>query len=98
MQRAVKSALRYTAGVLTVTGGVIILLLWKVVPIFATLFAGLGVSLPLPTRIVLSLSTLIGSWFGFLFLVAIVAAVFALKAWYGTPGGRLILDKLILKL
>ena len=98
LQRAVKSALVYPIGVLTVAGGVIILLLWKVVPIFATLFAGLGVSLPLPTRIVMSLSNLIGSWFGFLFLVAIVAGVFALKAWYGTPGGRLILDKLILKL
>src|SRR5438445_2098098 len=98
LQRAVKSALVYPVGVLTVAGGVIILLLWKVVPIFATLFAGLGVSLPLPTRIVMLLSNLIGSWFGFLFLVAIVAAVFALKAWYGTPGGRLILDKLILKL
>src|SRR5207302_1068685 len=90
LQRAVKSALVYPIGVLTVAGGVIILLLWKVVPIFATLFAGLGVSLPLPTRIVMSLSNLIGSWFGFLFLVAIGAAVFALKAWYGTPGGRLI--------
>src|SRR5437016_5890269 len=68
LQRAVKSALVYPVGVLTVAGGVIILLLWKVVPIFATLFAGLGVSLPLPTRIVMSLSNLIGSWFGFLFL------------------------------
>ena len=49
LQRAVKSALVYPIGVLTVAGGVIILLLWKVVPIFATLFAGLGVILPLPT-------------------------------------------------
>jgi type IV pilus assembly protein PilC len=98
LQRAVKSALVYPIGVLTVAGGVIILLLWKVVPIFATLFAGLGVSLPLPTRIVMALSNLIGSWFGFLFLVAIVGAIFALKAWYGTPGGRLALDSIILKL
>src|SRR5437879_4453231 len=98
LKRAVKSALVYPVGVLTVAGGVIILLLWKVVPIFATLFAGLGVSLPLPTRIVMALSKLIGSWFGFLFLIAIVGGVFAIKAWYGTPGGRLILDKLILRL
>ena len=41
LQRAVKSAMVYPVGVLTVAGGVIILLLWKVVPIFATLFAGL---------------------------------------------------------
>jgi len=85
-------------GVLTVAGGVIILLLWKVVPIFATLFAGLGVSLPLPTRIVMGLSNMIGSWFGFMFLVAIVGGVFGIKVWYGTPGGRLILDTIILKL
>jgi type IV pilus assembly protein PilC len=51
LQRAVRSAMVYPVGVLTVAGGVIILLLWKVVPIFATLFAGLGVDLPLPTKI-----------------------------------------------
>src|SRR5947208_10447113 len=69
LQRAVKSALVYAVGVLTVAGGVTTLLLWKVVPIFATLFAGLGVDLPLPTRIVMGLSNLIGSWFGLLFLL-----------------------------
>ena len=98
LQRAVKSALVYPVGVLTVAGGVIILLLWKVVPIFATLFAGLGVSLPLPTRIVMGLSGLIGSWFGFLFLIGFVGILVALKTWYGTPGGRLALDTIILKL
>src|SRR6266513_4803929 len=56
LQRAVKSALVYPVGVISVAGGVITLLLWKVVPIFATLFAGLGVDLPLPTRIVIALS------------------------------------------
>src|ERR1700741_544387 len=64
LQRAVKSALVYPVGVLTVAGGVITLLLWKVVPIFATLFAGLGVDLPLPTRIVMALSNLVGSYWG----------------------------------
>src|SRR6266699_2841613 len=47
LQRAVKSALVYPVGVISVAAGVITLLLWKVVPIFATLFAGLGVDLPL---------------------------------------------------
>jgi len=98
LQRAVKSALVYPVGVLTIAAGVIILLLWKVVPIFATLFAGLGVNLPLPTRIVIGLSNLIGSWFGLLFLAAIVGIIVGLKTWYGTPGGKLVLDALILKL
>jgi type IV pilus assembly protein PilC len=98
LQRAVKSALVYPVGVLTVAGGVITLLLWKVVPIFATLFAGLGVDLPLPTKIVIALSNFIGSIFGLLILVALVGAIFGLKVWYGTPQGRFVLDTIILKL
>ena len=98
LQRAVKSALVYPVGVLSVAAMVIILLLWKVVPIFATLFAGLGVDLPLPTRIVIGLSHLIGSWFGLMFLAAFVGVIFGVRAWYGTPAGKLALDALILKL
>jgi type IV pilus assembly protein PilC len=98
LQRAVKSALVYPVGVLTVAAGVITLLLWKVVPIFATLFAGLGVDLPLPTKIVIGLSNFIGSIFGLLILVALGAAIFGLKVWYGTKQGRFVLDSLVLKL
>jgi len=98
LQRAVKSAMVYPVGVLTVAGGVIVLLLWKVVPIFATLFLGLGVDLPLPTKIVIGLSNFIGSIFGFMILVAGVGIVFGIKAWHGTPQGRYFLDSLLLKL
>jgi len=98
LQRAVKSALVYPVGVLTVAGGVITLLLWKVVPIFATLFAGLGVDLPLPTKIVIALSNFIGSIFGLLILIALGGAIFGLKVWYGTPQGRFVLDSIVLKL
>ena len=98
LQRAVKSALVYPVGVLTVAGGVITLLLWKVVPIFATLFAGLGVDLPLPTKIVIALSNFIGSIFGLLILVGIIAGIFGLRAWYGTPQGRFVMDTTVLKL
>jgi len=98
LQRAVKSAMVYPVGVISVAGGVITLLLWKVVPIFATLFAGLGVELPLPTRIVIGLSNFIGSYFGLLILVGFVGSIFALKAWYGTTQGKYALDSLLLKL
>jgi len=98
LQRAVKSAMVYPVGVLTVAGGVIVLLLWKVVPIFATLFAGLGVDLPLPTKIVIGMSNMIGSIFGLLALIAFGAGLFGLKVWYGTPQGRFVLDSVILKL
>src|SRR5271154_4439339 len=98
LKSAVKSALIYPVGVITVAGGVITLLLWKVVPIFATLFAGLGVDLPLPTKIVIALSNFIGSIFGLLIVVAAVGTVIAIKVWYGTPQGRFIIDTIILKL
>jgi type IV pilus assembly protein PilC len=98
LQRAVKSALVYPVGVLTVAAGVITLLLWKVVPIFATLFAGMGVDLPLPTKIVIALSNFVGSIFGLLIVVALAAAIVGLKVWYGTPQGRFVLDTIILKL
>jgi type IV pilus assembly protein PilC len=98
LQAAVKSALIYPVGVLTVAGGVITLLLWKVVPIFATLFAGLGVDLPLPTKIVIALSNFIGSIFGLLIVVGLVGSIIGLKIWYGTPQGRFVLDTIVLKL
>jgi type IV pilus assembly protein PilC len=98
LKAAVKSALIYPVGVLSIAAAVITLLLWKVVPIFATLFAGLGVDLPLPTKIVIALSHFVGSIFGFLIFAGTVAGIFGLKVWYGTPTGRFVLDTVVLKL
>jgi type IV pilus assembly protein PilC len=98
LKRAVKSALVYPVAVLLVAAGVITLLLWKVVPIFATLFLGLGVDLPLPTRIVMALSNFVGSIFGLLLLVFFVGLAVGLKLWHATTNGRFILDGMLLKL
>jgi type IV pilus assembly protein PilC len=98
LKRAVRSAMVYPVAVLSVAAAVITLLLWKVVPIFATLFLGLGVDLPLPTRIVIALSNFVGSIFGFLILVSLVGAIIGLKVWYGTPVGRMAIDRTLLKL
>src|SRR5271155_4838801 len=98
LKRAVKSAMIYPIAVLGIAGGVIILLLWKVVPIFTTLFNGLGVDLPLPTRIVIMLSNFVGSIYGLVILAFFVGIIFALKFWYGTPQGRYAIDAVLLKL
>src|ERR1700735_736962 len=82
LKRAVKSAMIYPVSVLTIAAGVITLLLWKVVPIFITLFNGLDVDLPLPTRIVITLSDFVGSIYGFMLLVFFVASGVAIKFWY----------------
>ncbi len=98
LKRAVKSALVYPVAVLLVAVGVIVLLLWKVVPIFATLFVGLGVDLPLPTRIVIAMSNFVGSIFGLLILVTVVGLAVGLKLWYRTPVGRMAIDRSLLRL
>jgi type IV pilus assembly protein PilC len=97
LRRAVRSALIYPVSVVTIAVGIMVLLLWKVVPIFATLFVGLGVALPLPTRMVIALSDLVArtAW---ILIVGFVAAVYGLKRYYRTARGRLVMDGFILKL
>jgi len=98
LKRAVKSAMIYPCAVIGIAAAVITLLLWKVVPIFVTLFNGLEVTLPLPTRIVIGLSNLIGSIYGLMLLVFLVGSGMAIKLWYGTPQGRMTIDALLLRL
>jgi type IV pilus assembly protein PilC len=97
LKRAVRSAMIYPVAVLGIAGMVITLLLWKVVPIFVQLFNGLDVDLPLPTRIVIGLSNFVGSIYGLLFIVFFIGAGVAIKFWYGTPQGRMTIDRLLLK-
>ena len=97
LKRAVKSAMIYPVAVLGIAAAVITLLLWKVVPVFVTLFNGLNVDLPLPTRIVIGLSNFVGSIYGLMVLVFFIAAGVAIKFWYGTPQGRFAIDALLLK-
>jgi len=82
---------------MVIATGVIFLLLWKVVPIFANLFAGMGVEMPLPTRIVIGLSHFVGS-FAWLMVLGVGIFVYLLKRYYRTPQGRLAIDALILKI
>jgi len=98
LKRAVRSAMVYPVAVIGIAGIVITLLLWKVVPVFTTLFNGLGVELPLPTRIVIGLSSFIGSYWGFSILVFFVLLGVAIKVWYGTPQGRYAIDYTLLKI
>lgn len=98
LKRAVKSAMIYPVSVLGIAASVIALLLWKVVPIFVTLFAGLGADLPLPTRMVIGLSNFVGSIWGLFLVVFVVGGGVGLKVWHGTPQGRLAIDATILKL
>src|SRR5439155_15947033 len=97
LRRAVQSAMIYPAAVLTIAAGVILLLLWKVVPIFATLFAGMNVALPLPTRLVIALSHAVAT-FSWILIAAAGIAGYGLKRYYATRRGRLAIDGVILRI
>jgi type IV pilus assembly protein PilC len=97
LKAAVKSALIYPVAVVTIAVLIVGALLKWVVPIFANLFAGLGVSLPLPTRIVMGLSAFVQT-FWWIFLVAVVGVVFGTKQVRKHPRGRYYFDKALLYL
>src|SRR5262244_2185833 len=78
LRSAIKSALIYPVAVVSIAVLIVGALLKWVVPIFANLFAGLGVALPLPTRIVMGLSAFVGHFWWF-FIGGIVAMVFGIK-------------------
>ena len=93
----VKGAMVYPIAVISIAALVIAVILWKVIPTFAAMFAGLGAQLPLPTRIVIWAS----NWFVRLLpfvVIAIVAGVIAFRRYYATYGGRRVVDRVVLKL
>ena len=92
----VKSAMIYPIAVIVIAGLVVGVILWKVIPTFATLFAGLGADLPLPTRIVIGLSNGVVSW-GWLVLLMMGVGGWVTRRYYATAGGRHVLDALLLK-
>src|SRR5215472_3011980 len=83
----VKSAMVYPAAVSAIAGLVVGVILWKVIPTFASLFAGLGAELPLPTRIVIALSDNVVRFFPFVLVIA-GAGAYGFRQYYGTEKGR----------
>ncbi len=97
LRAAVRSALVYPTAVISIATIIVAGLLKWVVPIFANLFAGLDVALPLMTRIVIGLSEAIGR-FGWVFILFLIILVVAIKYARTSPQGRLFFDSLLLKL
>ena len=92
----VQSAMIYPIAVIVIAGAVVGVILWKVIPTFASLFAGLGAELPLPTRIVIALSNNLVRFMPFL-IVLFVGGSYALRRYYATEKGRRVVDGLLLK-
>jgi type IV pilus assembly protein PilC len=93
----VKSAMIYPIAVIVIAGVVVGVILWKVIPTFASLFAGLGADLPLPTRIVIGLSNNLVRYFPILFIAG-GGAAYGFKTYYATENGRRMIDAITLKM
>ena len=93
----VKSAMIYPIAVVVIAGGVVGVILWKVIPTFAQLFSGLGADLPMPTRVVIALSDNLVNYFPFL-AVGGAAAGYGFKQYYATAAGRRVVDATMLKM
>src|SRR5213592_1087302 len=94
---ALVSALAYPVVIFTVGIGAIIFLMTFVIPRFATIFADLGQTVPLPTQILLWVSAGFQAywWVG---VIALLAGVLAWRVWTGSPQGRLRWDQTLLGL
>jgi len=95
LRAAVKSALIYPVAVVSIAVLIVGALLKWVVPIFKNLFAGLGVDLPLPTRVVMGLSDFVGT-FWWVFIVGVVGLWIGVKQVRKDRRGRYYFDKLLL--
>src|SRR5580698_7886249 len=97
LRAAVKSALIYPVAVVSLAVLIVAALLKWVVPIFANLFVGLGVALPLPTRCVIGLSDFVGHFWWF-FIVGGVGMFYGVKQIRKHERGGYYFDAMLLKL
>jgi len=95
--RKIKSAAMYPLLITCMSGGLGLALLLFVVPMFAGIYGDFGGTLPLPTRIMVAMSEIIRKYF-IIMIVVVVGGVFGLRRFIKTSRGKLLYDKLMLKM
>lgn len=100
LKRSIVSASIYPAAVILVAIGAIAVIMVVVIPQFEQIFLGLlgpGEALPLPTRIVMGISSFLAGWGGLAMLITAIGAAVGIKYYYKTERGRWQIDSLLLK-
>jgi len=101
LKRDIISAMIYPAAVVLLAIGAVAVIMVIVIPQFQQIFMGLlgpGEQLPLPTRIVVGISNFLAGWGGLVILAVIIASVIALRFYRKTPGGKKVIDLVLLKI
>jgi type IV pilus assembly protein PilC len=91
LRRKIKGAMTYPLIVTVVAIGATAAMLTFVVPTFAQMFTDVGGSLPMPTQIVMNISTFLQKYI-FLLILAVAGALVALSYYYKTDDGKLKID------
>lgn len=97
LQKKIKSALVYPAVVSIMAGGITLLLLLKVIPVFKNIFSGFGADLPKPTLVLIGISDFLQNYFLFT-IIAFIIAAFLFTRYINTEKGRLKFDSLLLNM
>ena len=98
LKQKVTSALIYPAVISMVALGVVIFLVVCILPTFIDIFANMNVELPLPTRILLNLSSFLSGIGGLIVLGIILLGLFFIFRYYNTEKGKRVIDNLLLKI
>ncbi len=96
----IKSAMVYPTAIVGVAVIIISVLMVWVIPVFAQMFmemSGGKVGLPGPTQIVINVSNFFQS-FWYAMFGALAGTIFAIKRYYATVNGRVVIDRLLLKM
>ena len=97
LKRKVKGAMTYPISVLVIAIAVVILLLYKVVPVFDDMFSSMGSALPGPTQFLVDMSRFVQN--NILYIIgSMILVVFIFRKYYKTEGGRLRIDRVVLSL
>ena len=94
--RKVKGAMIYPGVIMSVAFIAIAVLLIFVIPVFQSMFEGVGMALPLPTRVVIAASDFLrGFWWAVIGAMGIVVWLF--RRYYATSSGKLVVDRAMLR-
>ena len=93
LNRKVKGAMTYPIIVVCVITVIVTVMMVVIVPIFKKLFASLGGKLPLPTRILISISDTVASWRVVLVILFLGVAAFLFRRYIKTEKGRRVWDR-----
>jgi len=96
-RKKIVGALTYPAALIVLSILMVFVLMTYVIPKFTDFYAGMGATLPLPTKILIAIANTMSDHV-FLLSGLSLAAFFGFRAWVRTPSGRRLLDKMKLKL